>query len=647
MCGIVAWSGVVDPVRLEEAVRRLAHRGPDDEGLWWDERAGVGLGHRRLAIIDLSPAGRQPMWDATGRVAIVFNGEIYNYRELRQDLAARGFVFRSQSDTEVLLNLYLAEGVEMLSRLNGIFAFALWDARNRSLFVARDALGVKPLYYATWSGGVAFASEIKGLVALLPDLGELDLEALHRYLCFLWCPGEGTLLKRVRKVAPGEAMIVREGKIHRWWTWYRLPVFHRASNEEMSPEEAVARVREGVRQAVHRQMVADVPVGAFLSGGLDSSAVVTFACEVDPNIRCFTIELVGGQEEGTVDDLPYAQAVARHLGVRLEVIQVDAGRMAGDLERMVTQLDEPLADPASLNVLYISRLAREHGIKVLLSGAGGDDLFTGYRRHWALQAERWWRGVPRALRQGLESLSSRLDQRRAAFRRLARALGGASLDGDERIASYFLWMREEEVRRLYTEDVRVTLDGTAAWAPLLAFLAPLPERVEPLERMLALEQRFFLGDHNLIYTDKMSMAVGVEVRVPFLDLELIQLAARIPVHFKQRGRTGKWVLKQAMASDLPAEVIHRPKTGFGAPLRRWLKGELRPLLNDVLSPESLKRRGLFDPVAVQELLRAHDSGRLDAAYTLLALVCVELWCRAFVDGASCGLRSESQQAAGR
>lgn len=637
MCGIVAWSGAVEPARLGEAVRRLAHRGPDDEGLWWDERAGVGLGHRRLAIIDLSPAGRQPMWDATGQVAIVFNGEIYNYRELRQDLLARGFVFRSQSDTEVLLNLYLAEGVEMLRRLNGIFAFALWDTRDYSLFVARDALGVKALYYATWPGGVAFASEIKGLVPLLPELGELDLEALHRYLCFLWCPGEGTLLKSVRKLAPGEAMVVRDGEIRRQWTWYRLPMFRRLGEQDLVPGEAVARVREAVRQAVHRQMVADVPVGAFLSGGLDSSAVVAFAREVDPKIRCFTIDLVGGQEEGTADDLPYARAVARHLGVQLEVIRVDAGRMASDLERTVAQLDEPLADPAPLNVLYISRLAREHGIKVLLSGAGGDDLFTGYRRHWALQAERWWRGLPRFVRQGLEILSGRLDQRRALFRRLARALRGMNLDGDERIASYFLWLREEDVRRLYTEDVRAALDGTAAWTPLLAFLEQLPEQVDPLERMLALEQRFFLGDHNLLYTDKMSMAVGVEVRVPFLDLELVELAARIPVRFKQRGRTGKWVLKRAMAPYLPPEVIHRPKTGFGAPLRRWIRRELRPLLNDVLSSESLRRRGLFDPVAVQELLHAHDSGRLDAAYTLFALVCVELWCRALLDGASQGV----------
>ncbi len=656
MCGIVGWSIGFDrperstsrppgPSQLAQALRRLAHRGPDDEGSWRDERAGVALGHRRLAIIDLSSAARQPMWDATGRAAIVFNGEIYNYRELRKELAARGLAFRTQSDTEVLLNLYLAEGAEMLPRLNGIFAFALWDARDRSLFLARDALGVKPLYYAASSEVFAFASEIKALLPLLPEPGGLDLAALHRYLAFLWCPGEGTLLEQVRKLGPGEALVVRDGKIERRWSWYRLPVFRGVGERKMDGEEAVSRVREALCRAVQRQMVSDVPVGAFLSGGLDSSAVAAFAREADPALRCFTIELVGGQEEGVADDLPYARAVARHLGVALEVVTVDAGRMAGDLEQMVVQLDEPLADPAPLNVLYISRLAREHGMKVLLSGAGGDDLFTGYRRHRALRAERWWRGLPRVVRQGLERVSGQLDQRRAAFRRLARLLSGASLEDDARIASYFLWLRENELRRLYTPDVRAALDGTQAWAPLLEFLKPLSERVEPLERMLALEQRFFLGDHNLLYTDKMSMAVGVEVRVPFLDLDLVDLAAQIPLRFKQRGRTGKWVLKQAMARALPAEILSRPKTGFGAPLRRWLKRELRPLLHDVLSPETLKRRGLFDAGAVQALLQAHDAGRVDAAYTLLALVCVELWCRAFLDGSSHRLRSERTQAA--
>jgi asparagine synthase (glutamine-hydrolysing) len=631
MCGIVGVSGTVDSDRLEESLNTIAHRGPDDWGLFVDERAGVGLGHRRLAIIELSPAGHQPMWDAQKLASVVFNGEIYNFRELRQELLTRGYPFQSRSDTEVLLNLYLADGEGMLPRLNGMFAFALWDSRHRELFIARDALGVKPLYYTASSRGVAFASEIKGLLPLMPESRELDLQALHRYLSFLWCPGEGTPLKGVRKLLPGEAMLIRDGRIERRWTWDRLPVF-RGIRPHLNEHDAINGTVERVRRAVHRQMVADVPVGAFLSGGLDSSAVVAFARELNPEIRCFTIDVAGGQEEGTIDDLPYAQRVARHLGVALEVVRVDPGCMAGDLERMVGQLDEPLADPAPLNVLYISQLARQHDIKVLLSGAGGDDLFTGYRRHWAVQVEHWWRWLPHGIRRGLEGLSTRGDQRRLALRRLARLFNGASLDGNERLASYYLWAREAEVICLYTPEARAQLGGTTATAPLLEFLKPLPESVSPLERMLALEQRFFLGDHNLLYTDKMSMAVGVEVRVPLLDPELVDFAAHIPIAWKQRGRIGKWVLKKAMEHYLPPEVIYRPKTGFGAPLRRWMRHDLRPLFGDLLSEASLKRRGLFNPVAVRRLIQANDTGRVDANYTLLSLLCIEIWCRAFLDG---------------
>ena len=298
---------------------------------------------------------------------------------------------------------------------------------------------------------------------------------------------------------------------------------------------------------------------------------------------------------------------------------------------MVMQLDEPLADPAPLNVLYISRLAREQGIKVLLSGAGGDDLFTGYRRHHALLLEKWWRWLPRGLRIGLEKATSRFDQRHAWARRLAKLFNGASLDGDASIANYFLWAREADLLALYTPEVRAQLREVQALEPLVDFLASAPQGLSRLERMLLLEQRFFLADHNLTYTDKMSMAVGVEARVPFLDLDLVEFAARIPPAYKQRGGMGKWVLKKAMEPYLPRDVIYRPKTGFGAPLRRWMRHELRELLGDLLSEESLKRRGVFDPAAVQRMIAANDAGRMDASYTLLSLLCIEIWCRNFID----------------
>ncbi|MBT5101381.1 MAG: asparagine synthase (glutamine-hydrolyzing), partial [Planctomycetes bacterium] len=513
---------------------------------------------------------------------------------------------------------------------NGIFAFALWDSRKQALLIARDALGVKPLYYAELNGLFAFASEIKALLQLVPEVRELDVAALHRYLSFLWCPGEGTPLKEVRKLGPGEALWVRAGYVERSWTWYQLPVFRRVS-ADLDKTSALAGTTSHLRQAVQRQMVADVPLGAFLSGGLDSSAIVAFAREINPDIHCFTIESVGGQEEGATDDLPYARKVAQHLGVPLEVVSIDANLMAGDLERMVGQLDEPLADPAPLNVLYISQLARKQGIKVLLSGAGGDDLFTGYRRHRAVQAERYWRWLPNKARKGLAQVTTGLDQRRALTRRVAKLFSGAALEGDEHLVEYFRWAREADLLALYTQETRQALGAELAATPMLDFLLPLSASTAALDRTLALEQRFFLTDHNLTYTDKMSMAVGVEVRVPFLDLDLVDFAARIPLGLKQRGSEGKWILKKAMEPYLPPEVIYRPKSGFGAPLRRWMQHDLRELLGDLLSADSLQRRGLFEPAAVQRLIANNYSGKVDASYTLLSLLCIEIWCRTYLD----------------
>jgi asparagine synthase (glutamine-hydrolysing) len=635
MCGIVGSVGPAWLDRLESMVRALAHRGPDDRGLHVDRQQQVALGQARLSIIDLSPAGHQPMTDASGRYTVVYNGEIYNYRELRAELLAAGAAFRGHSDTEVLLELYARRGTAMLPRLNGIFALAIWDRVAGELLLARDALGVKPLYFAAADGGaasLAFASELKALVPLL-QTRTLDPAALHRYLSFLWCPGEGTPIEEVRQLQPGEAMTVRGGRIARRWTWYELPA-RRPRPALLDEAEAVAAVHDGLRTAVHRQLVADVPVGAFLSGGLDSSAVTAFARERAPDIRCFTIELRGGNDAGFADDLPYARRMAEHLGVRLDVVSVDASRMAGDLESMVGMLDEPLADPAPLNVLYISRLAREHGIKVLLSGAGGDDLFSGYRRHLALRYERLWSWLPAAVRQGLQSGSTRLDAGSALGRRLQRLFSHAGASGPQRLAAYFSWAPAQRLAPLYADGMRAALAGAPAEQPMLDFLAGMPADLPPMERMLALEQRFFLADHNLAYTDRMSMAAGVETRVPFLDLDLVEVAARVPDRLKQRGRTGKWVLKKAMEPHLPHDAIHRPKTGFGAPLRRWLHGELRGLMDDTIGADVLRARGLFDPAAVDALRRADAAGRVDAAYTLLSLACIEIWCRRYIDAAA-------------
>jgi asparagine synthase (glutamine-hydrolysing) len=390
-------------------------------------------------------------------------------------------------------------------------------------------------------------------------------------------------------------------------------------------------------------MVADVPVGSFLSGGLDSSTVVNFARDFarDGALDCFTIGFRDdlARKEGMTEDLPYAVKVADHLGVRLHTIWVGP-EMVDELPAMLYHLDEPQADLAPINALFISRLAREHGVKVLLSGAGGDDIFTGYRRHYALLQERYWRWLPRSARSALRSFASQISRPTGVTgRRVAKAFAYADMEGADRLASYFYWISPERLKPLYTRDAWDQLQADRSMDPLIASLYSLPEGVEDLNRMLYLESKFFLADHNLNYTDKMSMASGVEVRVPLLDPDLVALATRLPLHQKLRGTTTKWILRKAVEADLPREVIHRPKTGFGAPLRPWLRGELRPIVDDVLSPETLRKRGLFEPKAVSELVQADRAGRVDASYTLFSLMCLELWCRMFLDEARPTLRN--------
>jgi len=629
MCGIVGIYG--GDIRLiDSACSSLSHRGPDDSGIYLDHKNKIALGHQRLSIIDLSDLGHQPMFSEDKKIVIVFNGEIYNFIELKDDLIKEGYSFKGGSDTEVLLNLYIAYGEEMLEKLNGIFAFAILDISINKLFIARDALGVKPLYYSQEGETFAFASEIKSLFDLEPKDIEIDIESINRYLAFLWCPGDGTPIKSIKKLKPGEALIIKNGQIKKKWFWYKLPFF-RNINSDLSKSESINGTTYNLRKAVHRQMVSDAPLGAFLSGGLDSSAVVSFARELKQDINCFTIETIGKQERGFIDDLPFAKKVAKHLNVNLEVVPVDSSKVADDIQSMVVQLDEPLADPASLNVRYISKLAREQGIKVLLSGAGGDDLFTGYRRHHAIEIERYWSWMPQNIRTLLDTNSKELDTTKPFQRRLKKLLSGASLNENDRLINYFRWTNDATLESLFSDDFKEIIQKTNPNTPLLEFIAPISRGSSKLDRMLSIEQRFFLTDHNLNYTDKMSMAEGVETRVPFLDTELVDFVAKIPSKFKQNGRQGKWVLKKAMEPFLPKSIIYRPKTGFGVPLRRWIKKELNELLRDLLSSDSIKNRGIFSAQSVEKLLLDNHSGKIDASYTILSLLCIEIWCRAYID----------------
>lgn len=661
MCGIAGYQGHFAEGLLERMSCSLAHRGPDGAGTLILEggggRADTGFGHRRLSIIDLSANGAQPMsarcprCGSTGPQGLVltYNGEIYNFPELRAELKARGHAFHSGTDSEVLLHLYAEHGPEMVSRLNGIFAFALRDGRpagrpdgveQGDVLVARDPLGVKPLYLAETERGVLFASEIKALLQSAEVSRALDHEALFQTVAYLWTPAPRTALAGVRKVPPGTALLLRDGAVAREWAYYRLP--YGRPHLEGSESEIAAELRERLAAAVDRQMVSDVPVGAFLSGGLDSSAIVAMMRLSGSEVpRCYSIGFRGGTEmEGFAADLPYARRAARHLGA--ELCEIEIGPEAiGELERMLWLLDEPQADPAPINALLICERARADGIKVLLSGAGGDDIFSGYRRHHALRLERAWAWLPARAR-GLLALPARaLRSGRnpgwmdvPAIRRAAKLFSNAALEGDERLVSYFWWNDVDLRRSLLAPDVAASLAGRTGSEPLLASLEALPaaER-DLLNRMLYLETRHFLADHNLNYTDRMGMAAGVEVRVPLLDLDLVEFAARIPPRLKQKGAIGKAIFKKAMEPDLPKDIIYRPKTGFGAPLPAWLRGELRPRVEDTLSEVSLRSRGLFDPPAVRKLLELDRAGRVEGTYTIFSLVCIETWCRLFVDGA--------------
>jgi asparagine synthase (glutamine-hydrolysing) len=546
-------------------------------------------------------------------------------------LVADCYSFQSDCDTEVILNLYLRDGEKLLERLNGIYAFAIWDTRNNTLFIARDGLGVKPLYYAQTRRGIVFASELKALLQDSSIDRTIDARSVRDHLIYLWCPSPQTMLRSVRKLPPGHAMVVRDGKITRTWQFYELPF-----EQEMVdwPQgDAIVQVRKYLTRAVERQLIADVPVGAFLSGGLDSSSIVALAQRrlVGSKLQCFTIGFKGqeAKDEGMGADLGYAQSVAKHLGTDLHTIWVGS-EMVDELRKMIFYLDEPQADPAPINALFISRLAREHGIKVLLSGAGGDDVFTGYRRHYALQLERFWSWLPQSTRNVMSHYSERIHPTNEFRRRLSKAFRNANLSGDERIKGYFYWMNPSVVDTLLSRESLASL-ADAGQSPVDACLAGLSDSIPPLNRMLHLEGKFFLADHNLNYVDKVSMANGVEVRVPFLDPELVDLAARLPLNFKQRGSVGKWVLRKAMEPYLPHDVLYRTKAGFGAPLRHWLRNDLRPLVNDMLSEESLSARGLFDPATVQQMVDANHRQEVDATYTIFAMICIETWCRMFID----------------
>jgi asparagine synthase (glutamine-hydrolysing) len=621
VCGIAGWVGATLATPMERLLAPMAHRGPDDWGGWLEGRGRCGLGQRRLAIIDLSPGGHQPMTAPGVPGWVVFNGEIYNYRELRADLAREGVVFHTQSDTEVILQMYRKHGPDMLDHLNGIFALAIWDETRGQLFCARDPLGTKPFYWTRADGRFLFASEVKVLLGLPGVEARVDPQALAQHLAYVWCPSPASAFRGIQKLEPGHRMWVdADGRVisdESYFTWdYR-------EDDRLPLAARIEATREQVLSAVQRQLVSDVPVGLFLSGGLDSSAIAAAYRRAAPDADIEAFCSVTEAGEGFVQDLPYARKVADHLGIRLHTLEVK--RL--DLEHwkaLLWHLEEPQADPAVHHVDQIARLAREQGLKVLLSGAGGDDLFSGYRRHQLIAQERLRMALPGFARRGLSHLGKALPRGSAFLRRAGKALDGMELDTPQRIASLFEWLAPDVVGGLLGRPAE--LSGRQALARSLDSLAP---GTSPLNQMLFMETRGFLPDHNLNYTDKLSMAHGVETRVPLLDLALVAHANALPVGDKLHGTTTKWIFKKAMEPLLPHEVIYRPKAGFGAPLRTWLAGPMKADMEARLAPDHLRQRGWFDPTAVQRLWRDTLAGRVDGTYALWTVVTVDLWAEAF------------------
>ena len=629
MCAI---AGVVlrdgRPSDAEEAVRAMcramAHRGPDGEGI---VRCGPAvLGHRRLAIIDLSPSAAQPMGLPDGSLWIVFNGEIYNFQELRRDLEGRGHAFRTRSDTEVILHAYQEYGDECVGKLRGMFAFALWDERRRRLFAARDRLGKKPFFYRLDERGFTFASKLQGLAAdpTAPPL-EPDPRALDLYLTYGYVPHPRSAFKGVRKLSPAHHLVyeadddvVRE---QRYWRARREPKLR------ISEREAREETLRLLREAVRLRLISDVPLGAFLSGGVDSSMVVALMAERGP-VRTFSI----GFREPEYDERRYAAAVAARYATRHTefVVEPDA---AAVLPLLVRHYGEPFADSSAIPSYYLARMTREH-VTVALNGDGGDEAFGGYERYAAAGLAGRLDWIPRGALGTAAAVVRSLDRRprkSGVLHRAGRFLEAMGRDPVGRYATWMVYFDDGEKAALYTEDFACAAGGSDSLAWLRQAYADA-DATDFVDRTMAADLETYLPGDLLVKMDIATMANSLEARSPLLDHELVEFAARLPVGWKVRGLSTKRLLKRIARRFLPREVIDRPKMGFGVPIDRWLRRELRELAEDCLFGRRAASRGYFRPQFLRGLLEEHRSGRRRHHHLIWALLMLELWHREFIDG---------------
>ena len=658
MCGINGVVNCGDRETLARMTSIQAHRGPDDSGLWehrFPDGSYVGLGSRRLAILDLSPDGHMPMCNPDRTLWITYNGEIYNFRELRRELAGKGHQFVSETDTEVVLHLYEEEGADCVKRLNGMFAFAICDLRSGtpSLFVARDHFGVKPFYYTHQGRRFAFASEIKALLQVPGVEAEMDPEALHQYLTFLWVPDPATMFRGIYKLPAGHSAVFRDGqfRVTKYWdlTFPPADAAYTGSEDELAEE-----IRERFRNSVEAQMVSDVPIGAFLSAGLDSSSIVAMMSKASRQpVRTYTITFppkyrVG---ENTLDDPDVPARLARRLGCENHRIVVEPD-VADLLPRLTWHMDEPTADPAIIPAYLVCREAHKQAT-VLLSGVGGDELFAGYRKHsahyWAQAYQRIPAAAQRLIAAGLAGLPNlRGTPVKGKVRLLKKMARSASLSPAERFVMNCTYLDDEQKYALYAPAFPGEIPGSDPSMRHRAGFAQV-EGSDFLNQMLYLDTKIFMTSLNLTYNDKMSMASSVEVRVPFLDRELAEFVAwKVPPKLKLKGffrPTTKYILRRAMKDILPPEVLTQPKAGFAAPIDYWLANDLKEMTDDLLSDSRTRRRGLFRPEAVRGFVDEHRRGEQDWSMQIWQFLTLELWMQTFLDGSARSMAANLPQQA--
>jgi asparagine synthase (glutamine-hydrolysing) len=612
----------VSPALVKAMADTIHHRGPDDEGYYVS--GPIGLGFRRLSIIDLQ-SGHQPVSNEDGTIQIIFNGEIYNYRELRAFLLGKGHVFKTQSDTEVIVHLYEELGPQCLEKLRGMFAFAIWDENTKTLFLARDRVGIKPLYYSLTNESLVFASEIKAILADPSIDREIAPEMIDRFLTFLYVPGEETLLKGIRKLAPGHYLLIRDGKpvIEQYWD-----LRFAEPTRSQSLKDAETDLLNLLAETVKLHMIADVPVGVLLSGGVDSTGVLSFAVNgTDKEISSFTVGFSGGE---VADERPYARLAAETFGTQHHDMTITAQDFVAFMPKYVWHMEEPVCEPPAIAMYYVSKLASKY-VKVLLSGEGGDEAFAGYSNYRNLV---WLERVKR----GLSSLNGTV----------ARGLSFAdSLFHMPRVAKYVPLMNERfpdyyysrtsnpyrytgnRLGMVYSRDFAQAINREYTLRPVRGLQAHVRGQ-NTLDAMLYIDTKTWLPDELLIKADKMTMANSVELRVPLLDHRVLEFAASLPPSFKLNGFTPKYILKRALSRKIPKEIRNRKKTGFPVPYESWLRNDLKDVVWSVLTDHRTVERGYFRKDAVEALLHANSNGS-NYSKEIFSLLSFELWQRTFLE----------------